>query len=141
MFKRSKQTVARNKPTRIDTLIGEGTRIVGDVHFVGGFHIDGHVQGNVAAVSEADTTLSISDGGVVDGSVTVANLILNGTVNGDILASQRVEMGATARVRGNVHYGLIEMAVGAQINGKVIHDRKAGAPGEAVEAPQAVPGG
>jgi cytoskeletal protein CcmA (bactofilin family) len=138
MFKRSKHAV-RGRPVRIDTLIGDATRIVGDVYFVGGLHIDGHVEGNVEAVPESDTTLSISDGGVVDGAVNVSNLILNGTVNGDILASRRVELGATARVCGNVHYGLIEMAVGAQINGKLIHDSQAEAAAEEAQSAQAIP--
>jgi cytoskeletal protein CcmA (bactofilin family) len=121
MFNRSKP-----KSQRIDTLIGAGTRIIGDVQFSGGFHIDGHVKGNVDAPPESGATLSVSDAGVVEGSVAVPNVILNGTVKGDILAHDRVELGATARVTGNVYYGLIEMEMGAEINGKLIHEpRKA----------------
>jgi cytoskeletal protein CcmA (bactofilin family) len=117
MFKRSKQ-----KSASIDTLIGAGTRIIGDVQFSGGFHLDGHVKGNVDASSQSGATLSVSDGGVIEGGVAVPNVILNGTVMGDILAHERVELGATARVHGNVYYGLIEMAMGAEINGKLIHE-------------------
>lgn len=121
----------KSKPQRIDTLIGAGTRIVGDVQFSGGFHLDGHIQGNVDASSESDATLSVSDGGVVEGSVAVPNVILNGTVKGDIQAHERVELGATARVTGNVYYGLIEMEMGAEINGKLIHEpRKVALPNE-----------
>lgn len=114
----------RNKPKqqRIDTLIGAGTRIIGDVHFSGGFHVDGHVKGNVDAPPDSGATLSVSDGGVVEGAVAVPNVVLNGTVKGDILAHDRVELGATARVTGNVYYGLIEMEMGAEINGKLIHE-------------------
>ena len=65
--------------------------------------------------------MSVSDSGLIEGSVNVPNVILNGAVTGDIYASARVELGATAKVAGNVHYGLIEMAMGAQINGKLIH--------------------
>jgi cytoskeletal protein CcmA (bactofilin family) len=120
----------RNKPKaqRIDTLIGAGTRIIGDVQFSGGFHVDGHVKGNVDAPPDSGATLSVSDAGVVEGSVAVPNVVLNGTVKGDILAHDRIELGATARVTGNVYYGLIEMEMGAEINGKLIHEpRKAGA--------------
>jgi len=118
----------RSKPKaqRIDTLIGAGTRITGDVQFNGGFHVDGHIKGNVDAKAESGATLSISDGGVIEGAVSVPNVILNGTVNGDILAHERIELGSTAKVTGNVHYGLIEMQMGAEINGKLIHQARKG---------------
>jgi cytoskeletal protein CcmA (bactofilin family) len=133
MFNRTKP-----KPQRIDTLIGAGTRIIGDVQFTGGFHVDGHVKGNVDAPPDSGATLSVSDSGVVEGSVAVPNVILNGSVKGDILAHDRVELGATARVSGNVYYALIEMEMGAEINGKLIHEpRKKGAPrAEAAAGPQ-----
>src|SRR5690606_467595 len=102
------------KPQRIDTLNGAGTRIIGDVPFSGGFHVDGHVKGNVDAPADPGATLSVSDAGMVEGSVAVPNVILNGTVKGDILAHDRIELGATARVTGNVYYGLIEMEMGAE---------------------------
>jgi cytoskeletal protein CcmA (bactofilin family) len=118
MFKRNNK---QPKALQIDTLIGSGTRVVGDVHFKGGLHVDGAIQGNVEAPDDAAATLSVSDSGLIEGSVQVPNVILNGAVTGDIHASSRVELGATAKVAGNVHYGLIEMAMGAQINGKLIH--------------------
>jgi cytoskeletal protein CcmA (bactofilin family) len=131
---------SKSKPQRIDTLIGAGTRIIGDVHFSGGFHLDGHIKGNVDAPSDSGATLSVSDAGVVEGSVAVPNVILNGAVKGDILAHDRVELGATARVTGNVYYGLIEMEMGAEINGKLIHEpRKKGAAGAKPDAdPKAI---
>jgi cytoskeletal protein CcmA (bactofilin family) len=132
MFNRNKP-----KPQRIDTLIGAGTRIIGDVQFGGGFHVDGHVKGNVDAPPDSGATLSVSDSGVVEGSVAVPNVVLNGTVKGDILAHDRVELGATARVTGNVYYGLIEMEMGAEINGKLIHEpRKASRQEPVVQAAQ-----
>lgn len=116
----------RNKPKlrRIDTLIGTATRIIGDVQFNGGFHIDGHVKGNVDAPADSGAVLSVSDSGIVEGSVAVPQVILNGVVKGDILAHERVELGATARVTGNVYYVLIEMEMGAEVNGKLIHEPK-----------------
>lgn len=118
MFKRRHKTPPS---LRIDTLIGAGTRIVGDVQFKGGLHVDGAIQGNVVAVADVASSLSVSDSGLIEGSVQAPNVVLNGTVNGDIYARERVDLGATAKVAGNVHYGLIEMAMGAQINGKLIH--------------------
>ncbi len=117
MFKSSKPKIER-----IDTLVGVATRIIGDVQFTGGFHVDGSIKGNVDAPADSGSTLSISNSGVVEGSVAVPNVILNGTVKGDIIAHERIELGATARVTGNVYYGLIEMAIGAEINGKLVHE-------------------
>jgi cytoskeletal protein CcmA (bactofilin family) len=123
MFKQ-KQT----KPAEIDTLIGAKTRINGDVEFIGGFHLDGYINGNVKCESDAAATLSVSEQGCIEGSVTVASVVLNGTVKGDIEATDRVELGPKARVLGSVHYSTIETAVGAQIMGKLVHRAKA-APG------------
>jgi cytoskeletal protein CcmA (bactofilin family) len=125
---------SKSKPQRIDTLIGAGTRIVGDVHFSGGFHVDGHVKGNVDALPDSGATLSVSDSGTIEGSVAVPNVVLNGTVKGDILAHDRVELGATARVTGNVYYGLIEMEMGAEINGKLIHEPQKSAVAASLDA-------
>jgi cytoskeletal protein CcmA (bactofilin family) len=110
-----------NKNVTIDTLIGATTRIRGDVEFAGGFHLDGYIGGNVTAEAGNAAFLSVSEAGCIEGSVIAPNVVLNGTVKGDIDASQRVELGAKARVLGNVHYTVIETAVGAQINGKLVH--------------------
>jgi cytoskeletal protein CcmA (bactofilin family) len=111
----------RRKNAVINTLVGDGTRIEGDLRFEGGCHIDGVVHGNVVADRDPEAFLSISEDGRVEGSVRVPRLSLNGTVQGDVFALERAEIGPTARVVGNVHYELIEMAAGAEINGQLIH--------------------
>ena len=111
----------RRKPDLIHTLVGDGTRIEGDLRFDGGCHIDGIVHGSVLAERDPEAVLSISEDGRVEGSVKVPRVILNGTVEGDVYASERVELGATARVVGNLHYELLEMTAGAEINGQLIH--------------------
>jgi cytoskeletal protein CcmA (bactofilin family) len=118
MFKQSKN---QSKNATVDTLIGPKTRINGDVEFTGGLHIDGHINGNVRGDSNQGTFVSVSEHGCIEGSVVAPNVILNGIVKGDIEAGDRVELGAKARVLGNVQYTVIETAVGAQINGKLIH--------------------
>ncbi len=110
----------QRRHTVVETLVGSNTRIAGDVHFTGGCHIDGSVKGSVSADPESESALSISEDGQVDGGVTVPYVVLNGIVRGDVYANQRVELGATARVIGNVYYNLIEMAIGAEINGKLV---------------------
>jgi cytoskeletal protein CcmA (bactofilin family) len=111
----------QSRHTVVETLIGSNSKLYGDLHFQGGCHIDGTVKGSVSADPDTDSALSISDIGNIDGGVTVPYVILNGIVKGDVFASQRVELGATARVIGNVYYNLIQMAEGAEINGKLVH--------------------
>ena len=111
----------QRRHTVVDTLVGSNSRISGDLHFSGGCHIDGTVNGSVSADPDSKSALSISEGGNIDGGVTVPYVVLNGIVRGDVFANQRVELGPTARVIGNVYYNLIEMAIGAEINGKLVH--------------------
>lgn len=106
--------------SQIDTLIGRSASIQGDVEFSGGLHIEGRVTGNVRTVAAGAASLSISEHAVIEGSVEAPQVVLNGTVKGDIVASERVVLGSKARVHGNVSYGVIEMALGAEINGRLI---------------------
>jgi cytoskeletal protein CcmA (bactofilin family) len=115
MFGREPKTT-----TRIDILLGKSARIHGDVEFSGGLHLDGCVMGNVRSDGDEPSTLSVSDTGLIEGSVIVDNIVLNGTVRGDIRASGRVVLGAQAKVQGNVYYGVIETALGAEIMGKLV---------------------
>ena len=112
----------RRRRVAIQTLIGEGTRLEGDLCFDGGCHIDGVVNGGVTSGRGPDGYLSISERGRVEGNVRVPLLALSGTVEGDVFVGERAELGATAKVIGNVHYTLIEIAAGAEINGKLIHE-------------------
>jgi cytoskeletal protein CcmA (bactofilin family) len=107
--------------TRIDTLVGPNSKVNGDLSFCGRCHVDGVVKGNVSADSNSHSALSIAEDGNVEGGVTVPYVVLHGVVRGDVVASRRVELGPTARVIGNVYYNLIEMAIGAEINGKLVH--------------------
>lgn len=103
------------------TLVGSNSRVDGDIHFQGRCHVDGTVNGNVNADLESESLLTIVGDGTIEGGVKVPYVELNGIVRGDVIASQRVKLGASARVIGNVYYNLIEMAIGAEINGKLIH--------------------
>ncbi|MEL6950838.1 MAG: polymer-forming cytoskeletal protein [Pseudomonadota bacterium] len=118
----------KRKNVSIETLVGAASRVSGDLHFTGASHIDGIVNGGVIADSDESSTLSVSENGEIHGNVQVPNVVLNGLVKGDVIANERVELGPTARVIGNVYYNLIEMAIGAEINGKLVHQRDATAP-------------
>ncbi|HEY2808093.1 MAG TPA: polymer-forming cytoskeletal protein [Steroidobacteraceae bacterium] len=114
-----------SRPPKIDTLIGKAAHVHGDVDFEGGLHLDGRIAGAVrAAAGRAgagrESSLSVSESGSIEGAVRVPNVVLNGTVKGDIHARERIVLGATARVEGDVYYGVIEMTLGAQIVGKLV---------------------
>ena len=111
----------QRRHTVVDTLVGANTKVSGDLQFTGGCHVDGTIKGNVNADPDSQSALSVSEAGTIEGGVTVPYVVLHGIVRGDVFASQRVELGPTARVIGNVYYNLIEMAIGAEINGKLVH--------------------
>jgi cytoskeletal protein CcmA (bactofilin family) len=109
-----------SKPVRIDTLIARSVRVNGDVEFAGGLHLDGQVAGGIRADPANPSSLSVSDTGSIEGPVDVTDLVLHGAVRGDIVARGRVVLGASARVEGNLYYGVIEMTLGARIAGKLV---------------------
>jgi cytoskeletal protein CcmA (bactofilin family) len=115
MFGRRKRT-----SMRIDTLLGKAANLQGDLEFAGGLHLDGRINGNVRSSAADGGALSVSESGFIEGRVEVTNIVMNGTVNGDMIARERLVLGEKARVNGNVHYGVIEMASGAVITGKLI---------------------
>lgn len=110
---------------RVDTLIGKGTVITGGVSFIGGLHVDGRVQGNVTAGDTSGTMLVLSENGAIEGEVHAPNIVLNGAVDGDVHSSEHLELATNAKIRGDVYYNLLEMAVGAEVNGNLVH-RKGG---------------
>jgi cytoskeletal protein CcmA (bactofilin family) len=112
----------KSKPvTGVTTLIGPGTVVRGDVSFSGGLHLDGKVEGAVRTDGSTNAVLTLSEKGEVIGEIQVPNVVVNGSVKGDITASERLELAAQARIDGNVYYKVLEMAAGAQINGKMVY--------------------
>lgn len=109
------------KLAKVDTFIGENTEFVGDVHFKGGLHLHGLIKGNVMADDDSPSIAIVSERGCVQGEVRVPCLLLNGQVIGDVYVSEQVELHKHARVTGNVYYNMLEMEMGAEINGKLVH--------------------
>jgi len=108
------------RTSRFDILIGKSARIQGDIDYSGGLHLDGRVAGNVRAEGEGSSTLSVSETGWIEGSVMVPNVLLDGTVRGDIHARERLVLGPNAKVQGDVYYGVIETSLGAEILGRLV---------------------
>ncbi|SEI66540.1 bactofilin family protein [Frateuria terrea] len=127
------------------SLIARGTVIRGDLRFSGALHLDGRIEGTVLAEGE-DAVFTLSEHGQVRGDIHVPHVIVNGTVEGDIHAGERLELAPLARIIGDVHYRTLEMAGGAQVNGRMSHRvesvaRELPAPvaAEQTELDQAVP--
>ena len=116
----------------VDTLIGQHSCITGDVVFKGGLHVDGLIKGNVHADSSESAVLVLSEKGTIEGQVNVPYVVVNGTIIGDIHADVSVELASKARVKGDVYYTKIEMAMGAEVNGNLVHIEEAVAPLKAV---------
>jgi len=117
MFKKQK----KRRATKVDSLIGQSSLVEGDIRFSGGLHVDGTIRGNVIANDSESSVITVSDRGSIEGEVRVPYVVINGAVKGDVFAYQHVELAPNARVDGDVHYNLIEMAMGAEVNGKLVH--------------------
>ncbi|MFT6388894.1 MAG: cytoskeletal protein CcmA (bactofilin family) [Cellvibrionaceae bacterium] len=108
------------------TLVSKNTEIVGDINFSGNLMVEGAVKGNICAVDGTDAHARILDNGLVQGEMRVPTIVINGTISGDVYSSKHVELAAKAVVNGNVHYELIEMVKGAQVNGNLVYSAKPG---------------
>ena len=106
----------------IDTLIGAKTDLKGDIVFTGGLRVDGKVRGNITAKGDGNSTLVLSENAAVTGNVTVPHIITNGTIKGNVRAAERIELQPKAEISGDVYYKVIEMSLGAVINGNLARD-------------------
>lgn len=109
------------RPPKVTTVIGQNTQITGDITFSGGLHVDGRVVGNIMSEPDLPAALTLSEQGVIEGDIRVSNIILNGEVNGDVYGDERVELAEKAKIFGDVSYKMLEMEMGATVNGKMLH--------------------
>ena len=106
----------------IDTLIGVKTDIKGDITFAGGLRVDGKIHGNIIAEGDGSSTLVLSEHAEVVGNVDVPHMILNGKIKGNVHCAARIELQPQAEIYGDLHYKVIEMALGATINGNLVRE-------------------
>lgn len=112
----------KRKTAKVETLVGEGTCFAGDVTFSGGLHVDGTVRGNITAANgDSMALLVVGERGKVEGEVQVPQVVISGVVVGDVRAAESVELAPDSQVTGNIYYTRIEMAMGASVNGQLIH--------------------
>lgn len=132
MFGSSKSS--RDGQLVVDALIGNQVVIRGDVEFSGGLYVEGRIHGKVIAQEGASAaTLTLAEHGVIEGEIRAQVVVISGRLDGDVHATEKVELTPSARVNGNVHYQVVEMNAGAQLNGRLIH---ASAPMQALPAPE-----
>ncbi|MBC7795959.1 MAG: polymer-forming cytoskeletal protein [Pyrinomonadaceae bacterium] len=109
------ESMARDiKEGRLSGFVGSGTMLTGETNFKAMLRVDGHLTGKV--VSEGGT-LIIGTTGQVDANVHVAAAVINGAVNGDIVATERIELGRAAKVIGNIQTPSLMMEQGAILEG------------------------
>lgn len=116
MFKKDK-SIPRDQ---VDTLIGPQVVLRGDLQFGGGLYVEGRIIGKVSTGDGDKAVLTVSEQGVVEGELRAPIVVINGQLVGDVYAD-RVELLGQARVQGNVHYKVVEMAAGAVLTGRLIH--------------------
>lgn len=109
-----------NQVSSGDTIVSQGTRIKGDLNFSGTMYLEGGVEGSIIS-SNDDDLLVISETGRVNGSIKTGNLNINGTVEGDVTVTGKMEVSSKARINGNIYYVNIEMETGSQVNGQLIY--------------------
>lgn len=118
-----------SKPqTRIDSLIGDGTTVEGNVIFSGGLRIDGRVKGNVLTADDQPSTLVLSERARVEGEIRVSHAVINGIVIGPVYGAEYVELQAKCNVTGDVHYRTLEIQLGAVVQGRLVHQEESPAP-------------
>lgn len=114
MWNKGKGKADMQRFTGKTSLIAAGAVFRGDLEFQGAVQIDGKVLGDILT---EQGLVRVSAEGQVEGEVRAPQVVIDGEIIGDVYASQHVELGAEARVRGNLYYGLMEMAMGAQVEG------------------------
>ncbi len=111
-----------SKPqNRIDSLIGATTRIEGNVFFSGGLRVDGTVRGNVSALPDQPSTLVVSEQALIEGEVQASHVVVNGTIHGPVDSRETLELQASSRVKGDIHYKSLEIQQGAVVEGRLVH--------------------
>lgn len=121
MFGKKKKQPKEVLRAQIQTLIGDNTTIEGVINFTGGLHIVGRVNGSIES-EDIDSLLIINEGALVKGDVKVSHLIVNGQIDGNVFVDGKVELFDRACINGDVHYNLLELPVGAEVNGNLIRN-------------------
>ncbi|MDG2140617.1 MAG: polymer-forming cytoskeletal protein [Gammaproteobacteria bacterium] len=119
MFSKNEEIEVDSSPA--DTLVSRTTEIVGDIHFSGELIVEGRIKGNVYAEDDSSAVIRVAESGSVEGEICVPSSIINGLVQGDVRSTKHIELAKKAVIAGNVYYNLIEMVMGSEVNGNLMH--------------------
>ena len=108
-------------PSRIDSLIGAGTTVEGNVLFSGGLRVDGQIRGNVLTADDKPSSLVMSEQAGIEGEISVSFAVINGRVVGTVRAGNHLELQSKANVTGDVHYKTLEVHLGAVVQGRLVY--------------------
>jgi len=109
----------KKKQPPIKSLIAQGTCIRGDVSFSDGLRVDGEVMGDIRAEGAGGSLLVVSESARVTGRIHADHVIINGAVQGPVMAGELLELQPKARIEGDVSYKALEMHQGATISGQL----------------------
>lgn len=94
-------------------LIGNGTKIVGDITSAQDVRIDGHLTGNIVTTGR----FVLGPNGMVEGNVTSGNADLMGEVKGKVNVSETLSLKSTAKISGDIVTGKLAIEPGALFTG------------------------
>jgi len=120
MWSKKSTSKTRPKSGAADTLITVDTKITGDIAFTGVLFVDGHVKGNISANEGNHSLLTIGAQGHIEGEIKVPQVVNYGYIKGDVHTSEHLNLQKESRIEGDVHYNLLEMSMGASVNGKLV---------------------
>jgi cytoskeletal protein CcmA (bactofilin family) len=112
----SEKTVGKNV-----TLITAKAEILGDIRISEALQIEGAIKGNILADPDSNAEVTIGVKGIVEGEIRAPHVVINGEVKGDVYSSEHITLNKNALVTGDVHYVMMEMVMGAKVNGKLLH--------------------
>jgi len=123
MFKKSENRVAEGATKRggSHNFLSRDAEILGDIHFSGELVIEGRIRGSIFAEDASESIVHVTEKGIVEGEIKAPSAVINGLVEGNVHCSKHIELSSKAIVAGDLHYNLIEMVLGSEVNGKLVH--------------------
>jgi len=103
----------------LTSLISNGTKVQGNIEFSDHMEIEGELVGNIEASEDSSASLRVAEGGAVYGEIRVPNIVINGSVEGDIFAGEHIELANKANIKGTIYYKSLEMVKGAIVSGQL----------------------
>lgn len=107
---------------KVDGLIGSNTTFRGEVTFTGGMRIEGDIFGNITS-TDPESVVVIAEGATIEGDITAAYVVINGTVTGNVYSQKLLELEEKGRIVGDMTYEMVQMHSGAVVSGRLLHKK------------------